>query len=224
MRVLAGVCRTATRRGAWPDGRNRPPRAGARRSKTQIVGFRNQSVIKPDWWSAKDYAILKAVEAFGAVESADALDKILYFANLKRRAFRYQWCMYGICSTELSYKIAEHEHYSFDKAGAEHGERGLSLSARGSRLLGGECHAEIDSAVEWAHDLLDGMSSRQMSLLASAHFIAPCGEPSKVPELMLRITPAADFTADEVAWAMQFLENRGLLEPAPDAEPARMPA
>ena len=184
-------------------------------------------MIRPGWWSDKDYAVLKAVEAFGAVESADALDKILYFANLKRHAFRYQWCMYGVCSTELSYKIAEHEHYSFDKAGTENGGHGLSLSARGSRLLGDDRHAEIDAAVGWARGLLDGVSARRMSLLASAHFIAPCGEPGEVAELMLRIAPAADFTADEVEWAMQFLENKGLLEPAPvagAADPVRVPA
>ena len=181
-------------------------------------------MIRPGWWSDKDYAILKAVEAFGAVESADALDKILYFANLKRHAFRYQWCMYGVCSTELSYKIAEHEHYSFDKAGAENGGHGLSLSARGSRLLGDDRRAEIDAAVGWARGLLDGVSARRMSLLASAHFIAPCGEPGGVPELMLRIAPAADFTADEVEWALQFLENKGLEPAAGAADPVRVPA
>ena len=41
---------------------------------------------------------------------------------------------------------------------------------------------------------------------------------------MSRMSLQVRFTADEVAWAMQFLENGGLLEPAPDAEPARMPA
>ena len=42
---------------------------------------------------------------------------------------------------------------------------------------------------------------------------------------MPRMSLEAPFTADEVAWAMQFLEGRGLLEPAPlDVEPVWIPA
>ena len=35
----------------------------------------------PDWWTNKDYAVLKAVEVFGTVRGRKALHKILYFAG-----------------------------------------------------------------------------------------------------------------------------------------------
>ena len=183
--------------------------------------------MKPDWWGRKDYVILQAVRVFGTVEDRKMLGKIIYFANLKTRMFEYQWCTYGVCSAELGYKIADHIHYSFDFKGdiGKETERDLRLSERGGRLLGDERHQDVDSALESAHALLDGLSGRQMDLLASVHHIALCGqEPGDVHGFMQRITPEVVFTAADVAWAMQFLESRGLIEPALPAEPAPMPA
>ena len=62
----------------------------------------------PDWWTNKDYAVLKAVEVFGTVRGRKALHKILYFANLKEHMFKYQWYKYGPYSPDLAPTIANH--------------------------------------------------------------------------------------------------------------------
>ena len=47
--------------------------------------------------------------------------------------------------------------------------------------------------------------------------MASCGqEPGEVRDFMPRMSLQVSFTADEAAWATQFLESGGLLEPALD--------
>ena len=173
----------------------------------------------PDWWGKKDYAVLKAVQAFGPVRGRRALHKILYFANLKTHTFKYQWYTYGPYSPELAYKIADHVYgRSLDVEKGGGGGRArydMSLSAGGGRLLENARYKEIDSALDWAHALLGGgMPPREMELLASVHYIASCGHgPGRVHGAMLDLKPAAGFTAGYVERAMRFLERKGLLGP-----------
>ena len=164
---------------------------------------------KPDWWSEKYYTVLKALEAFGPVRDRQMLDKIVYFADLKKRMFAYMWAPYGICSFDLLLWMDEHARYLFNEGDQTEGtEHDLTLSAHGSDLLDGECYEEIDSAVKWTRDLMDGMSFRQMNLLASVHFIAQPGQtPNQVHETILGIAQAADFTVDDVGWAMTTLSE-----------------
>lgn len=187
--------------------------------------------LRSDSRNKKEYAVLKAVEVFGTVKNREALSNILYFADLKRHTFDYRWCAYGVCSPELEPKISYHVYFSFDVKGKreEKSEHDLSLSAQGVRLLGNNRHEEIDAALDWAHGLLDGMSPRQMDLLASVHFLSACGnERSAVHEIVLELKPVVEFTAGEVEWAMEFLEGKGMLEPETAAgisqDPVRIPA
>lgn len=162
--------------------------------------------------------MLKAVQMFDPVKGRKALHKILYFANLKTHTFKYQWYTYGPYSPELGYKIADHVYgKSLDVKKDDSGGKtryDMSLSADGSKLLEKARHEEIDSALGWAHKILgNGTLPREMELLASVHYIASCGhEPSKVHGVMLNLKPKAGFTADDVGWAMRFLERKGLLE------------
>ena len=152
----------------------------------------------PDWWTTKDYAVLKAVEVFGTVRGRKALHKILYFANLKEHMFKYQWYKYGPYSPDLAPTIAN--HVSSESLRVEKDESGgntrydMSLAAGGIRLLGHDPEIEIDAAVEWAHDLLDRMDPREMELMASVHYLASCvREQGEVYGLMQRLKPAANF-------------------------------
>lgn len=179
-----------------------------------------------DWWSKKDYAVLKSVQTFGSVKGRKALHKILYFTNLKTNMFKYQWYTYGPYSPELAYKIADHvcdksldvqEHGSGDMTRYD-----MSLSAGGSKLLARASHPDIDSALDRVHALLHGMSPRQMELLASVHFIVMSGhEQSKAGQVLKSLKPASDFKDDEIRWAVEFLAGGALAELESDAAKAR---
>lgn len=173
------------------------------------------SVPLPDWWSRKDYAVLKAVQLFGPVKGRKSLHKILYFVNLKTDMFEYQWYECGPYSPELAYKIADHV---LDKSlnvedGGGMTRYDMSLSAGGGRLLDGVRHARIDSALEDAHALLAGMPPRRMELLASVRYILSCvRKPGKVYEFMQALKPGTNFTAGEVDGALQFLHDKSVID------------
>jgi len=193
--------------------------------------IRSVEALQSDSRGRKEYAVLKAVEVFGTVKNREALSNILYFTDLKSHTFNYRWCAYGVCSPELEPKISYHVYFSFDAKGEreEKTEHDLSLSAHGARLLGNNRHEEIDAALGWAHGLLDGVSPRQMDLLASVHFLYSCGNGrSAVREIVREMKPVVAFTAGEVEWAMEFLEGNGMLEPETAAgatqDPVRIPA
>ena len=135
--------------------------------------------LKPDWWTKKDYAVLKAVQTFRSVKGRKALHKILYFVNIKTRMFKYQWYTYGPYSQELAYKIADHVcDQSLDVKKHDDGKTtryDMILSKSGRNLLSGFNYAEIDSALKTVHVVLRDMPPRKMELLASVHYIASCG-------------------------------------------------
>lgn len=173
--------------------------------------------VLPDWWTWKDYAVLKAVQTFGSVKDRKALHKILYFANLKTRTFMYQWYTYGPYSPELAYKIADHVHdKSLDVTESDSGGKtvhGMNLSARGRKLLANASFKEMDSALDRAHALLHGMSPRQMDLLASLHFIISSDyEESEAGQILHGLKPAPNFTDAEVEKTLPFLKNSALAE------------
>lgn len=166
--------------------------------------------LKPDWWTKKDYAVLKAVQTFHSVKGRKALHKILYFVNLKTHMFKYQWYTYGPYSPELAYKIAEHvcdQSLDVEKYEDEEVTRyDMSLSEIGRNLLDGSSHVEIDSTLKTVYALLHDISPRRMELLASVHYITSCGyEQSKAGQILQNLKPASNFDDDEVEWAMAFL-------------------
>ena len=183
-------------------------------------------LCRPTWWGIREYPLLKAVEAFGTVKHKDTLNEILYFANLKESVFEYHWGARSVYSEEVGHRISGHVYGSFEAKDREDAERDLSLSDYGLQLLELDRYEEIDSAVEWARDLLRGMSPRQVKVLASVHFVSWRDQsPAALHARIQRMSFKGDFTVEEVAWAMQFLEGKGLLEPALlEAEPARIPA
>lgn len=175
--------------------------------QSRMVGVAD---LKPDWWTKKDYAVLKTVQTFHSVKGRKALHKILYFVNLKTRMFKYQWYTYGPYSQELAYKIADHVcDQSLDVKKHEDGNTtryDMSLSDNGRNLLSGSNHAEIDSALKTVHVVLRDMPPRKMELLASVHYIASCGyAQNKAGQILQNLKPASNFDDDEVEWAMAFL-------------------
>lgn len=188
------------------------------------------NAFRPDWWCEKDYAVLKAVEVFGTVEGKKALHKILYFANLKTHTFRYQWYRYGPYSPDLVYKIADHVYdksLNVEKFGSSDKPRyDMTISAAGIELMRYGPYEEVDSALRWVHELLGGMTPRDMELVASAHYLVWRGHArDEVHGIMHGLKPESGFTEADVEKALEFLDGKGLLEPAqPCAEPARTPA
>lgn len=169
-----------------------------------------------DWWSRKEHSVLKAVEVFGAVEDRKALHKILYFANLKTRAFKYQWYKYGPFSPELGYKIADHVcDKSIDVKECDAGalRRGMTLSGLGADLLADSSYEEVDSALSLVHALLSGVSPRRLDLLASAHFIIWSGyKQSEAVRILRGMKPAFYFSDAEAQRAVEFLQSRDFAE------------
>ena len=173
--------------------------------------------LRPDWWNKKEYAVLKAVQTFGTVQGRKALHKILYFADLQTRMFKYQWYTYGPYSPELAYKIADHVcDKSLNVAEDDSGgmtRYDMSLSASGAKLLEMDSHHDVDSALARTHALLRDMSPRQMELLASVHYIGICGyERREAGQILHDLKPASDFADNEVEWAIKLLENGALVE------------
>ena len=180
-------------------------------------------MVKPDWWCKKDYAVLKAVEVFGTVKGRKALHKILYFANLKTRTFKYQWYRYGPYSPDLVYKIADHvsDGSLYVEKGGSGGKTGcdMSLSSIGGRMLKYGSYDEVGSALGWARGLLEDMSPREMELMASVHYLVWCGHArGEVHGVIHESKPESGFTEAEVERALRFLDGKGLLGPrAPGA-------
>ena len=174
--------------------------------------------MRPDWWCKKDYAVLKAVEAFGTVRGRKALHKVLYFANLKTHTFKYQWYRYGPYSPDLVYKIADHVSdgsLDVEKGGSVGKTRyDMSLSSTGRKMLKYGPYKEVDSALGWARGLLGDMSPRDMELMASVHYLVWRGhERGEVHGIMHNSKPESGFTKDDVERALRFLDGKGLLGP-----------
>lgn len=168
----------------------------------------------PDWWTSKDYAVLKTVEVFGTVKGRKALHKVLYFANLKGRMFKYQWYRHGPYSPDLAPTIANHvfSRSLYEDESGDDARRDIKLAAGGRRLLGHGPEEEIDAAVGWARGLLDGMDPRETELTASVHYLASCvRERGEVYGLMRRLKPAAGFAQKDADRALLFLESRGCM-------------
>lgn len=167
------------------------------------------------------YAILKAMGKFGKIPGRKALQKILYFVNLKEKIFSYQWNSYGPYSEEVKYMLeymATNHQISVKQELHAKGriQFNMEMTEYGGKHLDSMRQSpEIDSRVEFAHKLLAGKSPRMMELLASVHYIASydggrCFD--RTFDIISELKPDANFKQDDVNDALSELQNADLLD------------
>ncbi len=171
----------------------------------------------------KSYVVLKALDRFGQIQGKKALQKILYFVNLGRKVFLYQWNSYGPYSEEVKYMSEgmvidgqiRIEPRSLSTPGRT--QFNMVLTEDGKKHLASiGTVPELDSRIEFVHRLLDGKTPREMELLASVHYIASYEDgkcSNRIFDIITELKPNADFSQNNVDAAVQELQAEKILNP-----------
>ncbi len=169
----------------------------------------------------KMYAVLKALDKFDEIPGRKALQKILYFVNLKERIFPYQWNSYGPYSEEVKYMMEDmvgNGQISVERKKLFTGRRfqfNMKIADRGRELLDSIGQKpELDAVMESVHKLMSSKRPRMMELLASVHYIAAyenglCRD--RTFNIISTLKPDANFKQSDVDGAVSELERAGLL-------------
>ena len=173
----------------------------------------------------KDYALLSSIRTFNVVPGKKAFHKINYFANLKTDLFMYEWRNWGPFSQEIQ--------QFFDDAYLENiisvrektlansvTQYNIQLDQKGSQILENlekeeELNKEeIDSAINFSYEFLNGKTPRQMEILASVHYIFLYDNSLNVEriwKIIDRLKPDANFTQEDVQRALNELKEKKLI-------------
>lgn len=170
----------------------------------------------------KSSAVLYAIKKFDVVPGKKALQKIMYFANIRSSLFSFQWNNYGPYSEELNYIF---EDAAIDGtihvmpksfSNSEIKQYNMELSESGSSGLESfKLDRKLKTSVDFAYKILRGKTPRQMELLASVHYIVNDNECNTDPEYVWSIInllkPEQGFTQKDVMKAIEELKNLKLL-------------
>jgi len=169
----------------------------------------------------KAYAVLKALEMFGKIHGKKALQKILYFVNLERRIFPYQWNSYGPYSEEAKYMSEDmimNNQISVEPVQLATPGRiqfNMELAGEGrTRLASLGAMPELDSRIGLVHRLLANKDPRAMELLASVHYIASYENgrySDRIFDIIAELKPDANFHQGDVDGAVRELQAAGML-------------
>ena len=173
----------------------------------------------------KDYALLAAIKKFGTIHGKKAFHKINYFANLKTDLFMYEWRNWGPFSSEIqqfyedaclentilvSPKTLANSATQYNICLDQNGEKTLESLSNDKKVD----RNAIDDAIDFAHELLNGKTPRQMEILASVHYVHSYDDsmvPEKIWKIINRLKPAANFTQTDVEWALSELKKRKMI-------------
>lgn len=169
----------------------------------------------------KAYAVLKALDMFGKIQGKKALQKILYFVDLERGVFPYQWNSYGPYSEEVKYMSEDMimsnqidvEPVQLATPGRTQFNMGLTGDGR-ARLASIGAVPELDSRIGFVHRLLAGKDPRAMELLASVHYIASYEDgkySDRIFDIITELKPGANFRRYDVDGAVRELQTEGML-------------
>jgi len=168
------------------------------------------------------YAILYAIKRFGSIPGKKALQKIMYFANLKTQMYSFQWNKFGPYSEELKYALDDYileeliDVTPIDLLTIDRRQFNMKLSSRGLDLAQSLTLDDITKAsVDFAYEVLREKNPREMELLASTHYIMKYNDRETnadyVYEILSKLKPYAGFTRTEVAGSIQELKNLQLV-------------
>lgn len=170
----------------------------------------------------KDAAMLYAIKKFKVVPGKKALQKILYFANIKTDAFSFQWNNFGPYSEELNFLfedaaidgVIEVTPKSFPNS--EILQYNMRLSDSGLELLNCmKIDRKVKAGIDFAYRVLKGKTPRKMELLASVHYIIKnndCNtDPRYVWEIITMLKPEQGFTQDDIISAIKELQSIKLI-------------
>ena len=169
----------------------------------------------------KEYSLLKAINKFDIVPGKKALHKILYFTNLQTHDFTYRQNNFGPYSEDIQqfYVDASSDNTILVREEALNEvaiQYNISLDQRGKTqletLTSDETinHKVIDSAIDFAYDLLNDKNPRQMELLASVHYITnyDCElDSERIWGIINTLKPKSNFSLDEVEEALDILHT-----------------
>lgn len=167
------------------------------------------------------FATLYAISRFGTVPGKKALQKVLYFSNLKSNVFNFQWNTYGPYSEELQYLYDDaylENVISVNKTPLQFTmgtQYDTTLSDKGKTYLKSlSKEPNIKKAVDFAYCLLKDKTPREMELLASVHYIASYEDTTnstKIWEIINELKPKAHFTKENVKEAVSELKAMKLI-------------
>ena len=171
------------------------------------------------------YVLLSSIDKFGTIPGRDAFHKINYFINLKTDIFIYTWRNWGSFSPEIQ-QYFDNAYLDHDIAIIEH-ELGdssiqfdIKLDNSGLKILenlrqqNGSNKKTIDDAIDFAYDLLNGKTPRQIEILAYVHYIYLYGSSTVegIWKTINKINPSANFTQDDVQNALNKLHDKNCFE------------
>ena len=173
----------------------------------------------------RDYVLLSSIDKFGTIPGKKAFHKINYFINLKTDIFIYAWRHWGPFSPEIQqfYDNAYLDHdivVKEQKLADSAIQYNIKLDKDGLKILknlrqkNDPDKKTIDDAIDFAHDLLDGKTLRQMEILASVHFIHLCDRSltaEGIWKAIDKLKPSANFTKDDVQYALDKLSKKKLI-------------
>ena len=168
------------------------------------------------------FAMLYTVNKFKMVPGKKALQKILYFSNLKSNVFNFQWNTYGPYSEELQYLFDDSyvdNIITVKKTPLQFTsgtQYDTSLSSKGEEYLKTlNKDPSIKKAINFSYSLLKNKSPREMELLSSVHYIATYENTSnstKIWEIINELKPKAHFTKENVKEAISELKAAKLIK------------
>lgn len=168
------------------------------------------------------YAILYAIKRFGSIPGKKALQKIMYFANLKTQMFSFQWNKFGPYSEELKYALDDCimeelvDVNPIDLLTRDRRQFNMELSNKGLDLARSlDLDDPAKDSIDFAYEVLRNKNPREMELLASTHYIVKYNDRETdaeyVYEILSKMKPYAGFTRIEVVDSIRELKKLGLV-------------
>ena len=147
-----------------------------------------------------------------------ALQKSIYFFNLKHNCFKFKWADFGPMSGEVQQIVHDLEAVGrIEIKPTETGKPGVFLSR--IKFVPNE-HSltvppEIDKILDTIIEFVANKNSRNLELLASVHFWATRNNGDNIAEYVYRmleeLKPNAEFTKDDVERAIDELMAKKIL-------------
>jgi len=174
----------------------------------------------------REFTLLSVIDKFGTVKGKKALHKIIYFTNLQTEDFLYRWNNYGPYSEEVQqfYEDASIDNIikvREESLGGSATQYNMSLDQSGKKMLEELAnnkninHDRILSAINSSYELLNGMSPREMELLASVHYVTtydPNQDSRRIWEIIDKLKPESNFSLEEVEGFLTILCNNHLIQ------------
>ncbi|RNJ77978.1 MAG: hypothetical protein EB830_00925 [Nitrosopumilus sp. H13] len=167
--------------------------------------------------------VQKATNSMDGIPGKKALQKSMYFFNLKHGCFYYKWADYGPLSGEVQQIVADFTYGEKIKV------RDIKTKKPGAVIKNMKYHEGdfpdfedfppvFDKTLDSIINFIKGKKPRELELLASVHFLADVQIASMkkydadfIYKRLYALKPDAGFTLEDVTRSIQVLKENGFL-------------